>query len=612
MRTIRDSCGRRAWLVLMAGLLAAAGLTVLGVEPAGATFPPGVNGKLAFAGSAGGADDDVYTANANGSGLQQLVDGGDDRETIWSPDGTKIAYVNDDDGDDEIWVRNADGSGSATRLTDNGSNDRHPNWSPDGTRIAYTSTAGGDQEIRVMNASDGSDTEDLTDNTVDDRQPNWRPDGARIAFASDRGRGGDLDIWVMDADGSDADQITNSTGEDNMPSWSPNGTKIAFVTRRGGNYDVWVMDADGTDAGQLTTDPADDRDPAWSPDGTKIAFDSDREGPQRVFLMDADGTDEAAVPSGLQESRTPEWQRLTSAPPLPQPECADGQDNDGDGKTDLADPGCENANDNTESSDAAAPPPSPPFQPVALQKIQKVRVYPHGQYVTVVFRTQLATKKVRAELWKGTKGAAGAQLKRFQIKTSPTAKRTWIVKLINLTARTRYDQLWIYSSPLGATTGAEYKHPTAVKTKQRNIVVFFGNIHIIDDSDSDSCGDFNDDGGGFDFQLGTVETQALLLQKQIKREAEACDGDDFNAGVALILKNVKHDQLLIFVRACDDDGLIADADCAHRTRVIDLAPTGFTPVGENRKGSASILTNEGDSDPRTRVSMGYGVSYGTW
>ena len=49
---------------------------------------------------------------------------------------------------------NADGSG-VTRLTNNSVSDRYPKWSPDGRRIAFTSNRDGDHEIYVMNA-DGS------------------------------------------------------------------------------------------------------------------------------------------------------------------------------------------------------------------------------------------------------------------------------------------------------------------------------------------------------------------------------------------------------------------------------------------------------------------------
>ena len=68
---------------------------------------------------------------------------------------------------------NADGSGQ-TRLTDNEAWDSRPSWSPDGRRIAFHSNRDGDYEIYVMNA-DGSGQTRLTDNEAHDTWPSWSP-----------------------------------------------------------------------------------------------------------------------------------------------------------------------------------------------------------------------------------------------------------------------------------------------------------------------------------------------------------------------------------------------------------------------------------------------------
>src|SRR5437762_1089425 len=95
----------------------------------------------------------------------------------------KIAFTSDRDGNDEIYVMNADGTG-VTRLTnDNGSFDRQPAWSPACDRIAFTKDPGGNVEIYVMNA-DGTGATRLTNSVGYDEEPAWSPDGTRIAFAS--------------------------------------------------------------------------------------------------------------------------------------------------------------------------------------------------------------------------------------------------------------------------------------------------------------------------------------------------------------------------------------------------------------------------------------------
>ena len=85
----------------------------------------------------------------------------------------KIAFSSNRNGNDDIYVMNADGS-DQTRLTDNPANDFFPAWSPDGTRIAFSSNRDGDFETYVMNA-DGSDQANLTNNPANDLFSAWSP-----------------------------------------------------------------------------------------------------------------------------------------------------------------------------------------------------------------------------------------------------------------------------------------------------------------------------------------------------------------------------------------------------------------------------------------------------
>src|SRR6059058_5568599 len=164
---------------------------------------------------------------------------------------------------------NADGSGQTNLTNSVTSNNTNPSWSPDGSRIAFQSDRNGDDEIYSMN-SDGSGTPtNLTqDPSAQDFSPSWSPDGAKIAFTKSTFQAG-LDVYVVSADGSG--QQTNLTASDSSenkePSWSPDGGRIAFVSNRAGDDDIWLMNAtDGSSPQQLTANPATDFAPAWSPD----------------------------------------------------------------------------------------------------------------------------------------------------------------------------------------------------------------------------------------------------------------------------------------------------------------------------------------------------------
>ena len=221
----------------------------------------------------------------------------------WSPDGSRIAFRTGRDGNDEIYVMNADGSDPANLTNDPGS-DGNPSWSPDGSRIAFRSERDGNFDVYVMNA-DGTDLVRLTNNPGYDGSASWSPDGQKIAFATYRDD--KADIYVMEADGSDPVNLTNDWGFDDLPVWSPDGTRIAFQSYRDGNYEIYVMNADGSNLVNLTNHLASDTTPSWSPDGTRIAFRSQRDGHREVYVMNADGSNLVNLTNHPAEDATPVW-----------------------------------------------------------------------------------------------------------------------------------------------------------------------------------------------------------------------------------------------------------------------------------------------------------------
>ena len=144
--------------------------------------------------------------------------------------------------------------------------DTHPAWSPDGVRLAFASNRDGDYEIYVLHLETG-DLRQITHNEGFDGRPSWSPDSRRIAFASDRE--GTTDIFVMNADGSAAVPLTNPPSGAYDPNWSPDGAFITYVGNSDaapyGNLDIYVMNSDGTGNRRLTTNPFRDVNPSWSP-----------------------------------------------------------------------------------------------------------------------------------------------------------------------------------------------------------------------------------------------------------------------------------------------------------------------------------------------------------
>jgi pimeloyl-ACP methyl ester carboxylesterase len=160
--------------------------------------------------------------NADGSDQRRLA--GDPVSACcidWSPDGKRLVFESERDGNAEIYVIDVGGS-NQRRLTENQAEDWWPSWSPDGTQIAFMSTRDGDWEIYVLDV-DGGDLHQLTENAADDRGPAWSPDGTRIAFVSNRdsGQPNDSEIYMMDADGTDQRRITQKSGFEWGVDWRP-------------------------------------------------------------------------------------------------------------------------------------------------------------------------------------------------------------------------------------------------------------------------------------------------------------------------------------------------------------------------------------------------------
>ena len=248
-----------------------------------------------------GTTEDIHVSNADGSGDRAVAAHPlRDADPAWSPDGARLAFTTDRDGNSEIYVVDADRTG-AVRLTNDPAADFHPAWSPDGTRIAFASSRFGAAEILAMNA-DGSSVARLTSHPASDDEPAWSPDGQRIAFTSDRD--GHDEVYAMDATGAALARVTQGGGR--QPAWSPDGSRLAYVAPVCAGFYSCVPSifvAVGTqDATRLVV--GGER-PAWSPDGRRIAVDllrCDFYGykcdPDGTHILTVDGVDVIRALSG--------------------------------------------------------------------------------------------------------------------------------------------------------------------------------------------------------------------------------------------------------------------------------------------------------------------------
>lgn len=127
--------------------------------------------------------------DANDGGASIAPGSTEDKGTVY--------YNSDINGKFEIYKTDFKGE-KTTQVTFNPtSNDVSPDVSPNGDKIAFFSDRDGNYEIYLMN-TDGSAQMRLTANPSDDLNPVFSPDGKKILFHSDRS--GNFDIYLLDLD----------------------------------------------------------------------------------------------------------------------------------------------------------------------------------------------------------------------------------------------------------------------------------------------------------------------------------------------------------------------------------------------------------------------------
>lgn len=210
-----------------------------------------------------GGQADIFESRIYQGLLENPTKGvGENHLVAYSPDGTKIAFMSNRDGNPEIYAANRDGSG-LRRLTNHQAGDTSPTWSPSSAQIAFISdrTGTNQPQLYVMNA-DGSGLRRLSvpESYVD--KPTWAP-APHNEIAYTARSGGGFDIRVYDLSTGQTRQVTFGEGSNESPSYSANGRHIAFMSSRFGRYQIFTVGRDGRGLKQITREGT-NQTPAWS------------------------------------------------------------------------------------------------------------------------------------------------------------------------------------------------------------------------------------------------------------------------------------------------------------------------------------------------------------
>jgi Tol biopolymer transport system component len=217
-----------------------------------------------------------------------------------SPDDRFLAYMSNESGKNEIYVRPFDpaggsnGAGAARQVSDQGGQGM-AFWRRDGKELYFLAA---DRSIMAVSVSTSPALEigkprvlfhPAEEVAVAPGTSSVSRDGERFVIAVPPNRLRQLTI--LDRQGKTVKKI-GEPGVYAQPAFSPDGTRVA-VTRndpKTGNNDIWTFDVATGKGTAVTNDVWQDNSPIWSADGKQLAYVSTREQYSGIYRKASDGT----------------------------------------------------------------------------------------------------------------------------------------------------------------------------------------------------------------------------------------------------------------------------------------------------------------------------------
>ncbi|HXG68895.1 MAG TPA: peptidase S41, partial [Blastocatellia bacterium] len=174
---------------------------------------------------------DIFTAPIEHGPTRNLTrsSGAHDKWPRWSPDGSRIAFISDKSGEEEVYVVAQDGSTPPEQLTNGGKAMRYaPEWSPDGSRLAFSDKDG---KVYVLTLADKKLTEIADSPRGQVRDYRWSPRGNHLAFSMTDANGF-ASIYIWSAADSQLRRVTDEMFNEFNPAWDPQGNYLYYLSDR--------------------------------------------------------------------------------------------------------------------------------------------------------------------------------------------------------------------------------------------------------------------------------------------------------------------------------------------------------------------------------------------
>lgn len=225
------------------------------------------------------ARSNIWIADIDGSDHRPLLSSKKNYYSpVWSPRGDRLAYISNEEGKPQLYVRWMD-TGQTALISNLQASASNLSWSPDGKQIAFTMSVKDKTKplkVKMPAKPKGAKWSEPVKYVTKAR---YQADGRGIlepAFTH---------VFVVPADGGTARQLTSGKfNHGGSLSWSMDGQRIYFAANRSKNWEYEARDSDifsvslNGNIEQITNDPGLEYNPVVSPNGKFIAYlDTDGE-----------------------------------------------------------------------------------------------------------------------------------------------------------------------------------------------------------------------------------------------------------------------------------------------------------------------------------------------
>ena len=246
---------------------------------------------------------------------------GSDFDPDVDPTGTFVVYASTQHNLSSDIYRKAIGGRTTTQLTNDAAQELMPEISPDGSKVAFSSDRNGNWDVFVMSV-DGGPSMQITFDAEHEMHPTWSSDGKSMAYCRYNDRATQWEIWTVDVE---KPSVRSFICEGMFPRWSPeqNVNRLLFQRSRKradrlfGIWTVEVVDGNGCNPTEiLSSGDSAIMHPNWSPNGKTIVFatvmdpqTSENGMPKNaeIWTIGLDGTSKTALTSGGYCNLRPTW-----------------------------------------------------------------------------------------------------------------------------------------------------------------------------------------------------------------------------------------------------------------------------------------------------------------